>query len=119
MALTVALVKDLGPVGAGYEAIVDITGDASYPTGGEVTARVDLATMCPRLQPGTFAEPPVAADAAKITGLASERNVTGHMVSLDRATAKILFWAIAAEVANLTNLSAVTVRARVRYGQVS
>lgn len=117
MSVTVTLVKDCGPVGAGYEAIVDLTGDASYATGGEALAAAELQSMMPRLSKGEILAD--AASCAKVQSLLSERSVSGHEVTLDRTNVKLLFWAAGAEAANLANLSAVTVRARVRYGQVT
>lgn len=117
MALTVALVKDCGPVGAGYEAIVDITGDSSYATGGEPLAAIDLQTMMPRI-----AKAEIAADApscAKVQWFESERDAAGRQWALDRTNVKLLNFAAGAETGAAANLSAVTIRARVRYGQVN
>lgn len=112
MALTVALVRH-NIVGAAYESVVDITGDSSYATGGEALAAADLQTMMPK--GGVLA----ATDADKIQLFQSEKDVSGRELALDRVNDKILFFAAGAEVANLTNLSAVTIRAVLRYGQVN
>lgn len=114
MALTTVLVKDLGPVGNAYGAIVDITGDAAYATGGEALAVADLAAMMPKHSHGL-----AATDADKIQTFQSEVGTTGHYCRLDRANDKVLFYDHDSEVANLADLSAVTVRALVLYGAVT
>lgn len=115
MALTIASVKH-NVVGGSYEHIVTITGDSSYATGGEVLADVDINALLPKLGGKLVAN---ATSAGLIQFFVSERDTSGRELALDRTNFKILFYAAGAEIANATNLSAVTIRAIVRYGQVS
>jgi len=110
MALTIVSVNQ-NVFGSTHENVVDITGDSSYSAGGEALAAVDVNALMPRLGGGLL-----VTDSDKVQLFQSETDIAGRTLSLDRATDKILFYAAGAEVAGATNLSAVTIRATVRYG---
>lgn len=98
MAVVIAEVERRQSLGNYFEKIVDVTFDASYPTNGEplTAADVGLASVLSVLAP--------------IVQGAAVRHVT-----YDIANAKLLAYAPGgAEVANTTDLSAVTVRLVVR-----
>lgn len=113
MALTITEVKQ-NVAGGFYETIVDITGDSSYATGGEALAAADVNKLMPRLG-GNLA----ATDSDKVQFFLSETDVSGRTLALDKTNDKVLFYAAGAEVAGTTNLSAVTIRAVVRYGKAN
>jgi hypothetical protein len=113
MALTITNVKN-NVSGGFYETIVDITGDSSYATGGEALAAVDVNALMPRLGGGL-----TATDSDRVQVFISETDVAGRTLSLDKVNDKILFYAAGAEVGAATNLSAVTIRALVRYGKAN
>lgn len=109
MALTITRIHPSFVWGPFQAAIVEFTGDSSYPTGGEALDDTELDAITG-----------IADDrnsAAEIQFIVSETNVTGHTVSLDRANNKLLYFDADSEVANTTNLSAVTVRALVAWGK--
>jgi hypothetical protein len=109
MAVTAAIVKR-NRAGNGYEAVVDITGPASYTTGGELLTAAQQATLMPEL--GGVQ----ALDMSKATMFTSERDSAGRQLVLDKTNNKMMFFAAGAEVPNATNLSAVTIRCRIVYG---
>lgn len=78
------------------EVLIDVVGDASYPTGGYplTAAQLGLSTELDFINGTVYAAP-----VATITS-----------VSYDAVNSKLKFLAGGAEVANATNLSTVTVR---------
>lgn len=110
MGFTITVLKR-GHEGNHRTALVDFTGDSSYPTGGEVLAVADLVKLMPELRFDTA----VAADAAKLEALVSELDTTGRQLVLDRANCKLMVFDGGVEIANATNLSAVTIRALIKY----
>lgn len=98
MAVTVVEVERRQSVGNYFEKLVDVTFDASYPTGGEPLTAANLG----------FAS--ILAIHGEIVLGAAVREV-----AYDRANAKLLAFAPGdLEVADTTDLSAVTVRLVVR-----
>jgi hypothetical protein len=109
MALTITVARR-GVSGPSYYTDADVTGDASYPTGGEALAAADLVKILGRN--GGAAGDIQYMDSEVATG-------TGIVWQLDRANTKLMAWDGNAEVADTTNLSAVTARCRFWHGQVT
>lgn len=95
----------------GYISFVDVTGPASYTTGGEVLTAAQVNQLMPRLGGGA-----ALADVSKIQFVHSETGPGGHSVAIDRTNQKVLFF-IGPQVAGSTNLGTTTVRIRVKYGK--
>lgn len=85
---------------------VDITGPASYTTGGEALSAADLKALTS----------PTYGAIGDIIQLDAETSTGGHAVALDRANSKIMYFNGTTQIANAVNLSAITVRAAVVYG---
>ncbi len=106
--LTVSVVKR-NIVGASKEAIVDITFDDHYPTGGEsfTTALVDPAET--------------AAVAFNFVSCGSRTVPASNTFFYDYTNKKLMAFVITTgvEVANDVDLSAAIVRCKVSYGQVT
>jgi hypothetical protein len=111
MAVTIAIVKRQVR-GVGYEVIADITGPASYTTGGELLTAAQQAALMPELGANQ------ALDMSKAQLFTSERDPAGRMLVLDKTNNKVLSFDAGAQTANATNLSAVTIRCRILYGQI-
>lgn len=110
MAVTIAIVKR-NVEGAAREVVVDVTGPASYTTGGETLTAAQQAQLFP--ENGA----PAAADFSKATFFESEvETANARYCILDKTNNKMMFFAGSTQVANATNLSAVTIRCRVEYG---
>jgi hypothetical protein len=105
MAVTIT---NKGKVVRGNERVryVDITGPASYTTGGEALSASDLKAL-------TDTDRGVIGD---ILQFDAESSTGGHTLVLDRTNSKIMYFNGTTQIANATNLSAVTVRAAVVYG---
>ena len=112
MAVTIAIFANQVDDTA-YVTVADITGPASYTTGGEVLTAAQVNQLLPKL--GGSA---VLADTAKIQFFQSESNTTGQNIVLDRANSKLMYFA-GAQVSAATNLSGGTVRVRIFYGQAN
>lgn len=91
---------------------VDIVGPASYLTNGEVLTVAQLQALAPEVWAGLQAVP---ANLNAIVSFQAEPSISGHTVVLDRATLKVKYYNGTTEIANTTNLSAVTVRAEIVY----
>lgn len=100
MAVTTAQIKR-GFGNNSRVTILDITGPASYTTGGEVLTAAQIAQMA-GLPGGKIAD---------LHSFDSETNTAGYTIALDRTNSKVLFFLAGAQVSNATNLSAITVRA--------
>lgn len=112
MAVTLAIVKRR-PLGNGYEVIADVTGPASYTTGGETLTAAQQAQLMPELGGAQ------ALDFTKAQFFMAEVEPANlRSLLLDKANAKMLFTVAGAQVANATNLSAVTIRCRILYAQI-
>lgn len=109
MAVTIAIVKRNTP-GQSRAVYADITGPASYTTGGETLTAAQQAQLMPEAGvPGT-------ADFTKVVFLESEQEPAGgRTVVLDRAGNKLLFYAGGTQVAGAVALNAVTVRVKIDY----
>src|SRR4051812_25226243 len=98
MAVTAAVVKRQAR-GVGYEVIADITGPASYTTGGETLTAAQQAALMPELG----ASP--ALDFSKVQMFQAEVEPANlRSLVLDKTNNKMLFTVAGAQVANLTNL---------------
>jgi hypothetical protein len=108
MALTLSVVKR-NVNGATREAIVDVTFDASYPTGGLSFVASDI-------------DPSAAAALAFDWVAAGSRTVPGsNYFYYDYTNKKLMAFVITTgvEVGNGVSLATAIVRCHVRYGQVS
>ena len=90
--------------------IVDVTGPASYTTGGESLTAAQINQLMPE-----FAGKLAATDADKVEFFMSDRNASDQYLILDQPNDKIMYFTNAGQVAGATNLSAVTIQARYFY----
>lgn len=111
MAVTLAVVKR-NVVGAQNVVTFDCTGPASYTTGGETLTAAQYGQLL-------GASPPAAAAFSSVQFFESERDTVGRQLVLDKANNKMMYFAAGAEVASTTNLSAVVIRGRAYFGQVT
>lgn len=111
MAVTIASVRRRR-VGSTREIIVDITGPASYTTGGEAITAAQLAALMPEVFPNITALP---ANLNSILQFDCEGSTGGHACVLDRANLKFMYFNGTTQITAATNLSAVTVRATLVY----
>lgn len=102
MAVTLAVVKTIN-AGNSRRRIIDVTGPASYTTGGEALTQANLNVLVG--QPGS--------KIGDIQGFQAENSVLGHIVVLDRANSKVMYWDGTTQIANATNLSAVVARVEI------
>ena len=112
MALTIALLADSSKprnvTGRDRVVYANITGDASYSSGGETLTLANLAVLCPGL--GT-----VVGDWSKVKWFESEVDTSGRKWALDRTNQKLLCFDANSEVDNAVDLSAVTIRVALTY----
>jgi hypothetical protein len=112
VAVTIAITKRV-VAGQKREVYADITGPASYTTGGETLTAAQQAALMPELDPS-----PVL-NFTKVVFFQSEVEPANlRALVLDKTNNKMLFTVAGAQVANATNLSAVVIRCRLDY-QVS
>lgn len=102
MAVTIAQKLRAGE-GSSKVNYVDITGPASYTTGGEALSASDLKSLIGD----------VNALIGDINHFDAEVTGGGHTLFLNRATSKVQFFNGTTEIANATNLSTFTSRVRV------
>lgn len=102
MAVTIAVVKR-SVEGNRQTVYADVTGPASYTTGGEDLSQSDLNKLLAR--PG--------GKIGEVTFFAAEDSTGGHALVLDRANSKVLYFNGTTQIAATTNLSAVTARVAV------
>lgn len=95
-------------VGTRRITTVDITGSASYATNGDSVVAADLQALLPEYKA------PTTLNVVDI--FLTEPSSAGHEVYFDRANSKVKFFNGTTEIANATNLAAVTVRAQLEYG---
>lgn len=110
MAVTIAIVKRT--VDGGKRTVVfDVTGPASYTNpGGELLTAAQQGQLMPE------AGLPAAVAFSAAPFFESEVEPANlRAVVLDRTNNKMLFTVAGAQVANATNLSAVTIRCRIEY----
>jgi len=84
--------------------LVEITGPASYTTGGEALSQGDLDRL---MEAGRGIGDVIKFEAEHSTG--------GHTLVLDRANSKVMYFNGTTQIGAATNLSAVTVRVDVSY----
>jgi hypothetical protein len=112
-AVTIGTAKGKQRVVQGSRSLfVDIVGPASYLTGGEILTAAQLNELMPEYGGNLGA---VAADFAKIEFFESEFDTAARYIIYDRATGKLMYWQGNTQIANATNLSAVTLRCRIEY----
>lgn len=97
------------------KVIVDMTGPASYTTGGEVLTIAQYNALFPETHGSAGALP---ANANNILVFMAEDSTGGHAVALDRTNLKVMYFNGTTQIANATNLSAITQRVEITY-QVS
>jgi hypothetical protein len=102
MAVTIAQVRK-SQEGSAKVNYVDITGPASYTTGGEALSQSDLNALVGD----------VGVKIGDLNHFDAEVTSGGHTLFLDRTNSKILFWNGTTQIANATNLSTFTSRVRV------
>lgn len=102
MAVTIAVRKNIN-AGNSRRRIVDITGPASYTTGGETLSQSDLNVLCGA--PGS--------KIGDITMFDSEDSTGGHALVLDRTNSKVMYFNGTTQIGNAVNLSAIVARAEV------
>lgn len=106
--LTVTVVKR-NVTGGQRRVIADITYSSSYATNGDTMVAADITKLLPEATGGL----------ADVLLATFEDSSLGHAAYLDRTNKKIKAWNGTTEIANATNLSAVTVRGEFVYGQVT
>lgn len=110
MAVTLSVVKRIS-AGNARRVIVDVTGPASYTTGGEALTAAQQTYLMP--EAGVVA----SADFSKATYFDSEVEPANfRSLVLDKTNNKMLFAAGGTQVGAATNLSAVTIRCEIIYG---
>lgn len=95
--------------------IVDMTGPASYTTGGEALTVAQYNALFPETHGNANALP---ANANNILVFDAEPSTGGHTFVLDRANLKVMAFNGTTQITAATNLSAVTARVAIVY-QVS
>lgn len=116
MAVTIAIVSR-SVAGNAREVIADITGPASYTTGGELLTAAQQAQLFPELG----GNPTLNMNAIKFFDAEVNLGATPALLSctIDKTNNKIAFTAAGAQAASLANLSAQVVRCKFRYGVTS
>lgn len=109
MAVTIAIVKRTRD-GNTMQVIADVTGPASYTTGGETLTVAQQIALMPEV--GQIA----AVDFTKVTFCHGELDGSLRGYTIDKANNKIVHATAGAQTANATNLSAVVNRIRLVYG---
>lgn len=102
MAVTIT-VRKRSVAGNRKTVYADITGPASYSTGGEALSQGDLNKL-------------VDGPGAKIGDIAlfdAEDSTGGHALVLDRTNSKVMYFNGTTQIAAATNLSAITARVAV------
>lgn len=94
------------------KVIVDMTGPASYTTGGEVLTLAQYNALFPETHANALALP---ANANNIILFVAEDSTGGHAAVLDRANLKVMYFNGTTQITNATNLSSVTVRVEITY----
>lgn len=108
MAVTLSNIKHIVQ-GNERKTYFDVTGPASYTTGGE-TVTIAQQRQIQR------ADVPTAIDLTKITFVESEvEPANARYCTIDKTNNKVMFWAGSTQVANATNLAAVVIRCCVTY----
>lgn len=109
MAVTITSKKQV-VAGNARITYVDLTGPASYTTGGEALSAADIVKLAGG-KPGAVIADILQFDAEPSTG--------GHSVVLDRTNSKVMFFNGTTQIAATTNLSGVTVRVAVTHSVVN
>lgn len=115
MAVTIANVRR-SRAGNVRKVYVDVTGPASYTTGGEVLTVAQLQALAPEIWANLQAVP---ANLNQVLKFDAETPITGQAVVLNRATLKIMYFNGTAEIANATALNAVVTRVEISYQAVT
>lgn len=113
MAVTIAIVSR-SAVGNSREVIADITGPASYTTGGETLTAAQQAQLFPELG----GNPTLNFAVCKFFDAEVMMGTTPALLTcvLDKPNNKIVYTTAGAQTTAATNLSAQVVRAKFRYG---
>lgn len=93
--------------------VADITGQNPYTPGGDLLTAAQVNQLLPGLGGGA-----VLTDTSKIQFFTSEVDLSGRTLAINKTTGKILFFLVGAE-AGAIDLSAVTIRCRISYGQAN
>jgi len=103
--------------GAALDCIIELTGDASYPTGGYVFGNTQLQTLFGGAYSSIW-----FVDVANPAALIGQPATTAYLASYDRVSQKVQLFtsngaapAAFAELPNATSVTTVKVRLRVRF----
>lgn len=112
MAVTIAIVNR-ATIGNAREVTADITGPASYTTGGETLTAAQQAQLFPELG----GNPTLSFAVCKFFDAEVMMGTTPALLScvLDKTNNKMVFTTAGAQTTAATNLSAQVVRAKFRY----
>lgn len=109
MAVTISNIRH-NVVGNVREVTFDVTGPASYTTGGEALTADQLNQLMPQ-----FAGRLAATDSDKVSFFVSDTNLNDQHLILDKTNDKIMYFTNAGQVGAATNLSAVVIPAKAQY----
>lgn len=115
MAVTISNVRR-SRAGNVRKVYVDVTGPASYSALGEILTLAQLQALAPEIWSGLAALP---ANLNAILKFDAEVPITGHGLTLNRATLKILYFNGIVEIAGAVNLSTVVTRVEISYQAVT
>ena len=109
MAVTIANLR-FNVDGNVRQTTFDVTGPASYTTGGEALTAAQINQLMPH-----YAGALLATDADKAQFFVSDRNASDQYMILDKVNDKIMYFTNAGQVSAATNLSTVTIPAKIEY----
>lgn len=109
MAVTIANVQR-NVNGIWRETSFDVTGPASYTTGGEALTAAQINQIMPE-----YAGRLAATDSDKAYMFVSDTNLSDQHIVLDKVNDKAMYFTNAGQVGAATNLSAVTIPCLIRY----
>lgn len=109
MAVTIANVRH-NVSGNTRQVTFDVTGPASYTTGGEALTAAQVNQLMPH-----YAGALAATDSDKASFFFSDRNSSDQYMILDKTNDKVMYFSNAGQVGAATNLSAVTISAKIEY----
>lgn len=109
MAVTISNVRH-NVVGNQRQTTFDVTGPASYTTGGESLTAAQINEIMPH-----YGGRLLATDSDKVQFFVSDTNLSDQHLILDKVNDKIMYFTNAGQVTAATNLSAVTIPAKIDY----
>lgn len=109
MAVTISNVRH-NVLGNVRQVTFDVAGPASYTTGGEALTAAQINELMPH-----YGGRLLATDSDKVSFFQSDRNASDQYMILDKANDKVMYFTNAGQIAATTNLSAVTLSAKIEY----